>query len=468
MWPVDAPVGGCGVLQWRRRRWGQPAVGLLMAVRNSSTRVDERLVLAEARFDPAQAVHHGACDRGRRRAGRSAAARGRSARGSGRSRPGGPAAGSRRGWSRSARRGRCRSVRRPAAGSPRPRWPGRCAGDCGMTSAISSELSGLASSEAWAMTRVRAPCSWRMLASMRPASSERAPVSAISIPDSSTRWREHGEAGGQVRRFDGDRQAPLEAVAQARGEGRELARDPVGGEDQLAAGLIERVEGVEELLFGGGLALEELDVVDQQHVDVAVGGLEGLGAGAAQGRDELVGERLGGRVADAEAGSVVVEVVGDRREQVGLAEPGRPVEEERVVGLRRCLGDGQGGAVGESVAGADHEALEGVARVQLRDPGRRAAPSRGAAKLTRRSCVPQSRRRPRRSAPSSAARPRPGFPRGPSGRASRRRTPTGFERLQPKLVGRLRDRRAQPFLGGSPEGVEVCWEESSGTGGRRR
>ena len=35
---------------------------------------------------------------------------------------------------------------------------------CGISSAISFESSGLAVSEAWAMTRVRAPCSWRMLA----------------------------------------------------------------------------------------------------------------------------------------------------------------------------------------------------------------------------------------------------------------------------------------------------------------
>ena len=163
----------------------------------------------------------------------------------------------------------------------------------------------------------------------------------------------------------GDRQAPLEAVAQARGEGRELAGDAVGGEDELAAGLVEGVEGVEELLLGRRLALEELDVVDQEDVDVAVAGLEGLVAGGLQRRDELVGERLGGRVADAEARGVVAQVVGDRRQQVGLAQPRRAVEEERVVGLRRRLGDGQGGAVGEAVAGADHEALEGVVRVQL-------------------------------------------------------------------------------------------------------
>ena len=141
--------------------------------------------------------------------------------------------------------------------------------------------------------------------------------------------------------------------------------DPVGGEDELAAPLVEGVEGVEELLFGVRLALEELDVVDQQDVEVAVAVLEGLGALRPQRVDELVGERLGGRVADAEPGRVGAEVVGDRDQQVGLAEPGRAVEEERVVGLRGGLGDGQRGGVGEAVAVADHEALEGVARVEV-------------------------------------------------------------------------------------------------------
>ena len=92
-----------------------------------------------------------------------------------------------------------------------------------------------------------------------------------------------GEPGGEVGRVDRDGQAPLEAVAQPRGEGRELARQPVGGEDELAAALIEGVEGVEELLLGVLLALEELDVVDEQDVEVAVAALEALGAARAQG-----------------------------------------------------------------------------------------------------------------------------------------------------------------------------------------
>ena len=51
-------------------------------------------------------------------------------------------------------------------------------------------------------------------------------------------------------------------------------RQAVAGEDELAAGLVERVEGVEELLLGLGLALQELDVVDEQDVGVAEARLE--------------------------------------------------------------------------------------------------------------------------------------------------------------------------------------------------
>ncbi len=44
---------------------------------------------------------------------------------------------------------------------------------------------------------------------------------------------------------------------------------------------------------------------------------------------------------------------------MGLADAGRAADEERVVGLGRHLRDGQRGRVGETVAVADHELLEG-------------------------------------------------------------------------------------------------------------
>ena len=80
-------------------------------------------------------------------------------------------------------------------------------------------------------------------------------------------------AGGSARsggRDVGD-QAGLEALAQAVLERVEVARQAVGREHELGAGVVQRVERVEELLLGPDLALEELDVVDEQDVGAAVG-----------------------------------------------------------------------------------------------------------------------------------------------------------------------------------------------------
>ena len=95
-----------------------------------------------------------------------------------------------------------------------------------------------------------------------------------------------------------------EALAQAVLERLQVVGRAIGGEHDLAAAVVEGVEGVEELLLGPGLALEELDVVDEQHVDVAEARLEGLGVAAAERAEELVGEGLAGRAAHGQAGAV--------------------------------------------------------------------------------------------------------------------------------------------------------------------
>ena len=75
-------------------------------------------------------------------------------------------------------------------------------------------------------------------------------------------------------------------------------------------------------------------------------------------------------VADPDAGVEALRVVPDRVQQVGLAEAGLAVDEQRVVRLRRRLRDGDRRGVREPVAGADHEGVEGVLRVQPRLAGR--------------------------------------------------------------------------------------------------
>ena len=212
--------------------------------------------------------------------------------------------------------------------------------------------------------RISAPSSARMLESTR--SAIRASASASTPRDAVL---EHAlaqdrQARAEVGRLDVAHQAGLEALAQPVLERGHVARQPVGGQHELGAGRVQRVERVEELLLGLGLALEELDVVDEQDVDAAVGGLEGVDAVVVERADEVVGERLDRRVADGQPVAVGRDVVGDRVQEVRLAEPGRAADEQRVVGERRHLGDRQRGAVGEPVGVADHELVEREARVE--------------------------------------------------------------------------------------------------------
>ena len=185
------------------------------------------------------------------------------------------------------------------------------------------------------------------------------------------------DAGLQLRRLDVGDQAPLEPGAQPVLEGGQLLGRPVRGDDDLLVRVVQRVEGVEELLLDAFLALDELDVVDEQHVDVAVAALERRLAVVAQRVDEVVGEFLGGDVLDAHAGEQPLGVVACGVQQVGLAEPGLAPDEQRVVGARRRLGDGEGGGVGEPVRGADDEGVEGVAPVEADRSASLAAELRG-------------------------------------------------------------------------------------------
>ena len=99
-----------------------------------------------------------------------------------------------------------------------------------------------------------------------------------------------------------------------------------------------------------------------------------------------------------------LDVVADRVQQVGLAEAGRAVEEERVVGLAGQLGDGERGGVGEAVGVADDELVERELRVELGlGARRRRAPARASARGAARSARRARRRRRSCPGPSTAA-----------------------------------------------------------------
>ena len=124
------------------------------------------------------------------------------------------------------------------------------------------------------------------------------------------------------------------------------------------------VEGVEELLLRGFLALQELDIVHDQHVEIAVFALELLAAVVGDGVNEVVGQLFTGDVAHAHIGLQLLGIVADGVQQVGFAEARFAPNEQRIIGASWGFGDGATGGVRELVGAADDEAFEGVLLVQ--------------------------------------------------------------------------------------------------------
>src|SRR5439155_3700741 len=120
----------------------------------------------------------------------------------------------------------------------------------------------------------------------------------------------------------------LETRTQPILELRDGLRLTVGAKDDLLPLLVDRVEGVEELLLGSFLAGDELDVVDEQDVDAAVTLSKLLALLAADGIDEFIGELFARRVHDALLGVARQHGMPDGVHQMCLAQPDATVDEQ--------------------------------------------------------------------------------------------------------------------------------------------
>ena len=174
----------------------------------------------------------------------------------------------------------------------------------------------------------------------------------------------------ELGRLDVGDEAPLEARHEPLLHLVELLGVLVAGDDDLLARLVQGVERVEELFLRLGLARQEVDVVDQQHVaPVAVARAELVHPLVLQRLDELVHEPLGADVDDARAGLLLAHAVGEGMHQVGLAQAGASADEQRVVAPSADPGGRHGRGVGQLVGRPDHEVRERVLRVEALDRG---------------------------------------------------------------------------------------------------
>ncbi len=178
---------------------------------------------------------------------------------------------------------------------------------------------------------------------------------------------QNGFARLEIGRLDIGEQSPLESRTQARFQRLDLLRRTVGGDDQLAARFVQRVERMEELFLRRLFAGEKLNVVDQQHVDLAIAIAKLRRAIVLQRDDELVGELLARDVDDVGSEVVLNDAMADRVHEVGLSQADAAVEKERIVGVRRGAGDGLRRGVGEPVGVADDKLFKSITCIKVGD-----------------------------------------------------------------------------------------------------
>ncbi len=128
--------------------------------------------------------------------------------------------------------------------------------------------------------------------------------------------------------------------------------------------LMQRVKCMEKFLLSRFFPSQELNVVNQQNVYVAVFVAKAFRPVVPDGVDEFIREFLRGNVHDAACRVMFQNVMADRMHQVRFSQPDPSVQKQRVVCFGKRLGDGERCRMGEPVPGSDHERIEGVFRIQ--------------------------------------------------------------------------------------------------------
>ena len=116
---------------------------------------------------------------------------------------------------------------------------------------------------------------------------------------------------------------------------------------------------MEELLLSLLLAGDELDIVHQKDARLPVLFPELGVAALPDGGDQLVGEVVALNVHDPQVLPLALDLMGDGVEQMGLAQSGVAVDEQRVEVFRRLIRHGPCRRIGQLVLRPHHIRLEG-------------------------------------------------------------------------------------------------------------
>ena len=115
---------------------------------------------------------------------------------------------------------------------------------------------------------------------------------------------------------------------------------------------------MEKLFLGGFLAIDELNIVDHQHIDRAEPFLERHRILEPERPDKMVHELFGGQVNHLAVRLVFANMPGDRMHKMGLTKPHPAIEKQRVIRGGRRVGDPARGCIGQLVRLADDEIIK--------------------------------------------------------------------------------------------------------------
>ncbi len=129
---------------------------------------------------------------------------------------------------------------------------------------------------------------------------------------------------------------------------------------------------MEKLLLRALLAGDELDVVDEQDLSVAVFISKVLCCVCANRLHQIIGEGFGGDIEHAQSPSIGG--LADSVEKVGFAQPYTAIDKERIISASRRLRHSLGSGLSQAITRTDDKIVKRVDYIQARigSRGRRA------------------------------------------------------------------------------------------------
>ena len=137
----------------------------------------------------------------------------------------------------------------------------------------------------------------------------------------------------------------------------QLARRKAAGKDGAAATILQALDDGQDHVLHLFLALEEMHVFQQEHVQIAQAGAEALHIVAAQGRHIARGQILGGKIGQTGLTALLLHGTAHGLHDVGLAQAGSRADEQGLH-TAAVMADVLGRSHGHGIAGADHEIVE--------------------------------------------------------------------------------------------------------------